>query len=304
MTLAPIALFVYNRPGHVRRTVEALRCNELATASDLYVFSDGPRSEAGRAAIDEVRRYVRNISGFASVQIYERDTNAGLAGSIVAGVSKLCSEHGQVIVVEDDLVTSRYFLQYMNDALQLYRDHESVASIHAYCYPVKRQVPETFFLRGADCWGWATWERAWRYFEPDGTKLLRELLDRRLETVFDLDGAYGFTQMLRDQISGRNDSWAVRWHASCFLRGKLTLYPRRSLVYNFGHDGSGTHGGSTRIFDAQITDSRVVVSSIDTVECEPARTAFAEFMRSSAAGPRRRLVKRVLKALSAFRSDS
>ena len=134
-----------------------------------------------------------------------------------------------------------HFLRFMNDGLDRYADDERVASIHAYIYPLARPAPETFFLRGADCWGWATWRRAWEHFNPDGKTLLQQLEAHGLTRAFDFDGTAAFTEMLENQIRGLNNSWAIRWHAACFLDGLLTLYPGRSLVHNIGNDGSGTH---------------------------------------------------------------
>lgn len=284
IALAPIALFVYKRPAHVRRTVEALVANELACQSDLLVFCDGPRSVEDRDDVAAVCAYVDSIRGFRSVTVFRREQNAGLARSITEGVTCVCEQHERVIVIEDDMVTSRWFLTYMNEALEHYRDDARVASIHGYCYPVNVSLPETFFLRGADCWGWATWRRAWNNFEPDGRKLLDQMLHGRLTEAFDLNGSYGFTQMLRDQIAGKNDSWAVRWHASCFLADKLTLYPGTSLVDNIGNDASGTHSEASSRFAVRLADRRVHVGDIPVQESRFARDTFADFLRGTSRG--------------------
>ena len=281
---APIALFAYNRPLHTKETVEALRRNLLAAGSDLYVFADGPKAGKTDPRIAEVRAYMRTIEGFNSVRVFERAENAGLAKSIIDGVTRVCSEHGRVIVLEDDLVTSPWFLQYMNEALAKYEQAHRVASIHGYCFPTQQPLPETFFLRGADCWGWATWRRAWKDFEVDGAKLLQTLIDRGLERAFDLDGAYGFTQMLRHQIAGLNDSWAIRWHASCFLQDKLTLYPGRSLVRNIGTDSSGTHSVDTADFTSSLAAAPIRVERIALEPSESGRAAFAQFLRGTRGG--------------------
>jgi hypothetical protein len=295
MRTSPIALFVYNRPLHTQRTVEALLANELAPQSDLVVFSDAAKSPQSAAAVAAVRTYLRTIRGFRTVSIHEREMNAGLAGSIIAGVTALCEEHGRAIVLEDDLVTSPWFLSYMNQGLRMYEDDARVASIHGYCYPVAEELPETFFQRGADCWGWATWARAWRSFETDGSKLLQTLIDRRLDRAFDLDGAFSFTQMLRDQIAGKNDSWAVRWHATCFIEGKYTLYPGRSLVENIGNDASGTHCQTTEEYSAGLTGQPIRLERIDVESCDSARRAFAKFLRRTTRGRMRRMLERVMK---------
>lgn len=154
---APVALFVFNRPRHMERAVFALASNEFAAQTPLFVFSDGARDPDEQRNVDEVRRQAKNIAGFKSVTIVERDENIGLAASIVEGVSYLCEQYGSVIVLEDDLVTSPDFLRFMNQGLQLYAENSKVASIHGYAYPVTEgNIPESYFLRGADCWGWAT----------------------------------------------------------------------------------------------------------------------------------------------------
>ncbi len=277
MKLAPIALFVYNRPEHTRRTVESLIKNELSSESDLIVFSDGPKNEKAEAAVGMVREYIKSVKGFKKITVVERSENFGLAKSIITGVSDVVEKYGCVIVMEDDLVSSPYFLRYMNDGLELYENCESVVSIHGYIYPLDERLAETFFLKGADCWGWATWKRAWRLFEPDGKKLLAELNARNLTTEFDFDGSYGYTQMLKHQIEGINDSWAIRWHASAFLKDKLTLYPGRPLVDNIGNDASGTHCPATDVYGgAEVSKTPLKVEKIET---KPDAKVFASIKR-------------------------
>jgi hypothetical protein len=277
MNCAPIALFVYNRPWHTRQTVEALQKNELAEDSDLFIFSDAPKKPEAAAAVQEVRDYISHISGFKSIKIIEREENMGLANSIINGVTKVCGEYDRVIVLEDDLVTTPYFLRFMNDALDLYEHEESIISIHGYMYPVMENLPETFFLRGADCWGWATWKRGWGLFEPDGGKLLASLKSQHLEREFNFGGSYDYLGMLDSQVKGENDSWAIRWYASAFLKNKLTLYPGRSLVLNIGNDNSGTHCGATEIFSGDIIARPVAVGGIPIVASLEARSAVAKY---------------------------
>jgi hypothetical protein len=278
---APVAVFAFNRPAHLRQTIESLHRNAEAPLTQLVVFCDGARSRSDEPATEAVRDYARSIKGFASVTVHEQGRNLGLARSIIQGVSQMLEQHDRVIVLEDDLFLSPHFLAYMNDALAIYADDARVASVHGYCYPVGVPLPETFFLRGADCWGWATWRRAWPAFRADGRALLAELEARNLTRAFDLDGAFPFTQMLRDQVAGRNDSWAVRWHASCFLQDLLTLYPGRSLVENTGNDASGTHCGTSDAYAQSVAQDPVRVDRIATVPCETARRAFAQFLRKT-----------------------
>jgi hypothetical protein len=263
---APIALFAYNRPDHLAKTLNALRANPEAQATDLFVFSDGPRDETAAPMVADVRKLLGNVPGFRSVTIINRERNYGLGKSIIDGVSTVCAKFGRVIVLEDDLVTSPFFLQYMNDGLDFYNDDIRVASVLGYALPLPVKAPETYFIRGADCLGWATWQRAWSLFEPDGQILLYELELTRQSVALDLNGALAFTQMLRDQIAGRNSSWAVRWHVSMFLRDMLTLTPHRSLVLHIGNDGSGTNFGNETLLDTVLSSERVMVRDIPVEE--------------------------------------
>ena len=279
--LSPIALFAYMRPDHLRLTVQSLQANAEATHSDLHVFCDAPKRAEHADAVQAVRRFADSITGFASVTVVKREANLGLARSIIDGVTRLTAQHGRVIVVEDDLLLSPHFLRYMNDGLACYADDAQVASLHGYCYPVVEPLPETFLLRGADCWGWATWARAWTHFNPDGAALLVQLGERRLARAFDLDGSYPFTRMLRHQVQGRNDSWAVRWHASCFLDGLLTVYPGRSLVHNIGNDDSGTHCDARDDYRQLVAEAPVSVQRLPLTESAVGRDAFIRFFRQS-----------------------
>lgn len=262
MYLAPIVLFVYNRPWHTQQTVKALQNNDLADESKLYIFSDTAKNDTEVENVEKVREYIKTIYGFKHITIVERDKNYGLANSIISGVTEVVNKHGKIIILEDDLVTSRYFLSFMNDALEFYKDESKVISIHGYIYPIKSDLPETFFIKGADCWGWATWKRGWDIFEANGKKLLDELKDKNLEKKFDINGSYAYTKMLSEQVTKKNDSWAIRWYASAFLKDKLTLCPGRSLVCNIGLDASGIHCGSTNSYDTVITNRPIKLINI------------------------------------------
>lgn len=276
--LSPIILFVYNRPWHTRQVVEALQKNELASESELFIFSDGYKDEKAVDMVKEVREYLKTIDGFKKVTIIEREKNWGLANNIIDGVTKIVNEYGKVIVLEDDLITSHCFLKFMNEGLEMYEDEGKVASIHGYIYPIDN-LSDTFFIRGADCWGWSTWKRAWRVFEPDGKKLLKELRDKKLENEADFNGAYGYTKMLHDQINGKNDSWAVRWYLSAFLADMLTLYPGKALVRNIGIDNSGTHCGASAVFNINLANNYNLVK-IDVAEDLEARAKIEGFFKS------------------------
>lgn len=286
---APITLFAYARPVHTQRTVEALLCNPGVNEHDLIVYSDAPQAPDKAQAVATVREYLQTITGFRSVTIHHRPHNFGLAKSIIEGVTEVLSRYERIIVLEDDMVTSPHFLRYMNESLDRFADDERVISVHGYIYPVQQVLPEAFFLRGADCWGWATWRRGWVLFNPDGQALLDELKRRNLIKVFDFNGAYGYSHMLESQIKGTNDSWAIRWYASAFLADKLTLYPGRSLVHNIGNDNSGTHCGTTTALDAELSDRQIDLTRLRIEEYVEAKQTIEDYFRTKASH-----IKRIL----------
>jgi len=296
--IAPILVYAYNRPEHLQRCITSLRANALATDSELYVFSDAARSEANREAVAEVRRYIRTVTGFKELHIVEREENWGLARSIIDGVSRTLQHCDRVIVVEDDLVLAPYFLQFMNDALETYKDEERVGHIQACDFTNDPTLPETFLIKWTGSWGWATWARAWKHFNPDGQELLEQLERRRLTKQFDFNGAYGYTRMLRRQIEGKNNSWAIRWNASLFLADMLSLNVGRSLVQNNGFDGSGTNCGGGNLYASNLWMQRLNVEIINPIaENREARAAFERYYRrtNSFCAKAVRRIKRTLK---------
>ena len=288
--LAPIVVFTYNRPEHTQRTLNALLINPLANESDIIIYSDSARTANHNKAVDEVRNYLSEITGFRSIKVIHRDKNFGLSESIIQGVTEVLQQSEKVIVLEDDMVVSPYFLEYMNEALEQFVDDERVISVHGYVYPVDIELPDAFFPPGADCWGWATWRRGWALFNSDGQYLLDELVRRNLIQEFDYNGAYPFLKMLKEQIKGENDSWAVRWYASAFLTNKLTLYPGRSLVNNIGNDSSGTHCRDSDSMDAKLSETKINLNNIAVEPSQMGREAFEIFLRQS----QKRLLHRIL----------
>jgi hypothetical protein len=280
MKFAPICLFVYNRPWHTTQTLEHLIKNIGADKSELIVYSDGARDSSDSLAVEEVRKIIENIVGFRKVNLIKRAKNVGLAQNIIEGVTAVLEQYKKIIVLEDDLITSPYFLNYMNRGLDLYEPDPRVASIHGYCYPVKNNLPETFFIKGADCWGYATWQRAWEKFEPDGQKLVERIVKSGRKKEFDFNNSYGYFTMLQDQIKGKNNSWAVRWYASAFLADMYTLYPYPSLVQNIGLDNSGTHSGSFDKPGKAIEIKEILFGPIPVEENSIARKEFEKYFRS------------------------
>lgn len=278
MTLSPILLFVYNRPAHTRRCIESLSMNPLAAESELFVYADGAKDENVTSEVEEVRQYIRTIQGFKSVTVIERNENWGLAKNIIEGVSTQVKKYGKVIVLEDDLIVAPHFLRFMNDALVTYKDEPKVGHIQACDFTKDPSLPDTFLIKWTGSWGWATWERAWKHFNPNGKELLKELEQRKLTYTFDFNGKYGFTRMLRRQIEGKNNSWAIRWNASLFLKDILSLNVGRSLVQNEGFDGSGTNCGGGGLYASNLYLDSLTVNKIDPIIENPkARQVFIRY---------------------------
>jgi hypothetical protein len=299
MPTAPVILFTYNRPGHTQRIIESLRQNPLATESHLTIYSDHWKTATDRDPVEEVRRILSGgITGFASVTVVEQTENKGLAQSVIGGVSETLEKHDRVIVLEDDLVVAPCFLQFMNDALETYKDEPLVGHIQACDFTQDPSLPDTFLIKWTGSWGWATWKRAWRHFNPDGKALLAELEERNLARTFDFNGNYGFTRMLRRQIEGKNNSWAIRWNASLFLKGILSLNAGRSLVRNEGFDGSGTNCGSDGLYSSQLWLQPLPVEKIRPVEEDKAARKIYEhyYHRTNSFGAKAiRRIRRTLK---------
>ena len=252
MNNAPIALFVFNRPEHTSKTLKALEASELAKNSHLYIFCDGPKNMADDKSlqlINNVQSICKKNYDFKTINIFTNETNLGLSKSIITGVDSILEKHDRVIVLEDDIVVSIGFLKYMNDALCLYEKEPTVGCIHGWNYPLnsKNIQQDTFFLYGADCWGWATWKRAWNKFNKNGTFLLNKIVESNQQFEFNRRNTIDFVQMLQDQINGKNDSWAIRWHASLFIEKMFCLHPVKTMVTNIGLDGSGSNFGSSSI---------------------------------------------------------
>lgn len=277
-TYAPILLFVYNRPEHLKQLIASLQANAEAAQSMLFIYTDAARNKADEEQVNKVREVIRHIDGFASIEVIERATNWGLARNIIGGVTEQIRRYGRVIVLEDDLVVAPYFLRFMNDALEAYKDEPQVGHIQACDFTQDVSLPDTFLIKFTGSWGWATWERAWQHFNPDGQALLNELENRRLTRRFDFNGNYRFTRMLRRQVQGKNNSWAIRWNASLFLKDILSLNVGRSLVQNNGFDGSGTHCGGGNLYRSQLWMQPLPVEKITPIcENEAARAAFARY---------------------------
>lgn len=279
---APILLFTYCRMKNTKETVEHLLDNNEARDSDLIVFSDAPKNDKVKEGVLKTRKYLYSITGFKSITIIEREKNLGLAKNIVNGVTSMVNKYGRVIVMEDDLNVSPFFLKYMNEGLDRYENREDIISICGYMYPINKMMPEAMLIKGADCWGWATWKRGWDLFSFDAKTLYYWIVDNKKEREFEFNNSYPYIQMLRGQVYGKANSWAICWYASAFINDKYTVYPGHSLVCPNDIDGiESTHGSSFQ-YNSLLKDSPINWDfAEDQTEYLEGRDAFEAFFRSN-----------------------
>jgi hypothetical protein len=244
--IAPVVLFVYDRLNHTRETIEALLLNSLASETIIYIYSDAAKNENVVAKVENIRSYLHSISGFKEVIVYEREKNLGLAKSIVDGVSYVVDKHGSVIVLEDDLVTSPFFLKFMNESLEKFKNNPKVWHVAGWSYSFNNSMTfhdDTFLWRGMNCWGWATWSDRWELFEKNPIALV-ESFSKDDIYKFNIDGYHNFWKQVLKNKSGSMNTWAIFWYATIFKNKGLCLNPVESLIKNIGLDGTGEHCGT------------------------------------------------------------
>lgn len=268
--LSPVVVFVYNRPSHTLQTLKALSKNRMANDSLLYIYSDGPRLENSleeEVKIAQVRKVIRSEKWCKEVIIRESPYNKGLADSIVGGVTEVIDIHKKIIVLEDDVITSSGFLEYMNDALDLYENEEKIMHISGYMYPHTFQLPETLFFNvpypGG---GWGTWERAWRYYTNDTEFIYNRFNTARGWYRFNKFGGDFLQGQLARNLTGELKSWFIKWHGILLIKNGYTLYPGISLTNNIGFDASGSNCPQIDKYTVPNLADHIVVDNIPAKE--------------------------------------
>jgi len=297
---APIVLFVYNRLIHARQTVEALQKNALAKESDLIIYSDAPKDSSAVGAVCEVRNYVKTIAGFRSISIVERDRNWGLANSVIDGVTTVVNQYERIIVLEDDLVTSPNFLEYMNAALHHYESDLKAFSITAYNFPEQTMlIPhdylwDTYAAFRCCSWGWATWSNRWQQVDWDMAYYATFMRDRTAQELFNRGGP-DLTQMLKWQHERRIDSWAIRFGYAHYANQMHCIYPVKTLVANIGLDHSGTHCGVSPQWEhASIDDCWMPLKFCSAKSLD---VRISQSLYHACVPPKRSIVTRILQRL-------
>lgn len=246
MKLAPIVLFVYNRPEHTRIVLESLSACQYADQSALYIFADQAKNEKAKEKVEQVRRIVKEDiwkEKFAEVNITEASQNKGLANSVISGVTQVIQKYGSVIVVEDDNRVAPDFLDYMNRGLEYYENDHRIGEIGGYCAPIKipDDYPYDVFAMGrGSSYAWASWKDRWDQIDwevKDYNQFKKDPKNRRAFNEYGED----LFQMLEGQMKGNIDSWAIRSAYSKFKNGQLCILPVKTRVENQGFDGTGVH---------------------------------------------------------------
>ena len=298
--LAPIVLFVYNRLEHTLKTVSALLKNELNEKSDLIIYADGPKHESDIQKVNEVKNYINSIEGFRHVKIIQRQKNYGLARNIVEGVTEVVNQYGKVIVLEDDIITSPGFLKYMNSALDLYENHEKVMHVSGYMYPVNTRKNGILFLRVLSCWGWATWKRAWSRYNDDPSKFIHLLNSDEKIREFNIGGNADFYAQLEANYLNKIKTWAVKWYASWYFEGGISIFPSRSLTSNTGHDGSGTNSKVSSKYSSEKLAESVKVMPKKVSENTKLKKKINQYMSSHNPGRIWKIKESIRKGLHGF----
>ncbi len=255
--LAPICLFTYNRLDETKRTVEALLENYLSSQSELYLFSDGAKNEKDKLRIESVRTYLRTISGFKSVIIYESLSNKGLANSIIEGVTRVLNNHSRVIVLEDDLITSPNFLNFMNQALSYYKNSNVVQTICGFSVAIENIQNDVYFQRRPFSWGWATWSEYWNREIFDKDKIEKELeMDVALIEDFKKECGDNMGKMLLGSLGNKNNSWFVLWAFNQYFNKNYSVIPTKSFIQNIGFGVDGTHCKGINPYRSNLADAK------------------------------------------------
>lgn len=257
--ISPICLFTFNRLNELIITLEALKSNYLAKESDLYIFSDGPRSVVESQKVEEVRKYIKTIKGFKSIDVSYNDKNKGLARSIIDGVTKVLRIYNSAIIVEDDLITAPNYLNFMNQSLDFYKNDKSILSISGFSFDLKSVSLDFDYYYGvrASSWGWATWSDRWFEIDWQMKDAESDLRQKAFRRRF-LRGGSDMIKLLNDQRNGKIDSWAIRF---CYHQAKFNLYtvfPSISKVRSVGFSNEATHTYNSNRFNSKLDNGSKV----------------------------------------------
>ncbi len=271
MINAPVVIFLYNRPYQTIKTLKNLKLNNNSQNTELIVYSDGYKKNdiLDKKKVEIVRNIIKKISGFKSKKIFLRNRNFGLYKNILSGLDNVFKKYDRAIILEDDILVNKFFINYMNKALEIYKNNYEVSSIHGWMCEHNQKLPNTFFLRGSDIWGWATWKRSWIDFNRKPKDLIKKFRKKpELIKKFNLSDSYDYFKILKKRSLNLNQSWGILWNASNFLKKKYYLNFSKSLCVNIGQDFSGTHSTINQgYFNQNLSDKKIILSKQDVIEC-------------------------------------
>lgn len=289
---APVAMFVYNRVDNTQKTIEHLLRNTLAKDTELFVFSDGGKDNESWKAVNEVRDYLRKVKtetgqthALKSMTIIERPENFYLERNITEGIAQVFENYDRIIVLEDDICTSPYYLQYMNDAFEIYKDEPKVMHVAGFTnldiYPTSKKCsPRPFyFTPHPSGWGWGTWRDRWQEHFVH-FKSREEALEGM--SADDIDAIqYGGLFPCLKSLDKQPIPWDICWEIAIYKAGGLCLTPGHTLVRNIGLK-NGTHFKAFDIlqryeFDREPLNEHVKLYKVDNPEKDEAvERLFAE----------------------------
>jgi hypothetical protein len=285
MKVAPIVILAYKRVDHLRKTLEAIRENPLAAETDLIVYSDGPKNPENKADIEAIRtlrEMVLSEQWCKNVKLISAEKNKGLNDAFFDGITEVMNSYGKAIVLEEDIVVSKHFLDYMNQALTAYENNKNVFHIAGYSFNINnKKLNETYFLGIPNTWGWATWKDRWDKLNRDPKELLEQLTQMNAYNLLTVDGAEpDYWNQLVANAEGKMNTWDIKWVCSVCTHNGLTLYPKWSLAQNIGFDGSGSNfkKGDFR-FSAKVNSNKIHFEKQEIRENPDARKALHNFFK-------------------------
>ncbi|HIF9198284.1 TPA: hypothetical protein ACX6PX_003586 [Photobacterium damselae] len=280
MNFSPVVIFVYNRLTHTKKTIAALAENYNSDKTDLYIYSDGPKGSSDYDSIREIREYCKSIKCFRTVTINESEKNIGLAKNIINGVTEVIKKHGKIIVLEDDIVTAKDFINYMNASLNKYKDIDNVWHISGWNYPAFNHSDnnKAYLWRGMNCWGWATWEDKWSFYRKDPEYFINNFSEQMINK-FNIDGKYDFWEQIKRNYNGELDTWAIFWYATIFINNGLCLNPYQTYVHNIGNDGSGENCGNLDVYKSSLNMNSLLIYPDKNVESKYAIEMLKKYFK-------------------------
>lgn len=258
---APIIIFAYKRVGHLQKVLDALEKNQEAQESELFIFVDGWKNEEEKRAVEEVRNFLDQYvleKKFKNIFMHKEERNKGLANSVISGVTEVLKIYDKVIVIEDDICVSPGFLSYMNEALNYYENESEIWSVTGYTPPLKylKKYKKDVYATGRFySWSWGIWKDRWEKIDWTVVDYEDFIKSEKKQKLFAQAGV-DLPDMLKSQMKGKIDSWAIRCSYGQFCNQAYTIAPRVSLIRNIGHDGTGTHCGANTKYESKVEGNK------------------------------------------------